>query len=270
MKRRKKNLAKNNLRVAFIFCVLLTLLILISLIFKLFFLIQRSSFDGEHRFTIVVSDTLGKNEVISFAPQTQTISVLRFPKSANLKILPIPIDGTVFFKKDKELKIQSKLKTMLLHYNNLSTNLTIIDIARLSLFARTVFPSSITELEFPTPKGEEATLDALVIDKISFQLFSDPTILEEKVSIAIINGTGQLGLGNRLARLITNMGGNVVTVSTADSVVNTSEIFYSNGRTYTLKRLNKVLGFKTVIAKKQGITEMTIIIGKDSLGSLTF
>lgn len=278
MRRRKKNSGKNNLKTAFIFFILVFALIVLSSLFKLAALIKNSRFDANHSFNVITYSTQkGQNaqknlRVISFSPQNQSISVLRLltnTKPAQIgRILKVPIDGTIGILNQDEENIKAMFQNTLLNYKDVKTNLTIIDMARLWFFTKGVPEQSIVVKEFFLL--EEENLKDEVIDRISSKLFLDMTFSAEKVSIQIINGTGVLGLGNRLGRLISNIGGNVVAVSTSKSDFGTSEILYSNKNTYTLQRLSRVLGFKRAQTKGVEFSDIIIKIGKDSLSSLVF
>lgn len=269
---RRKKTNTNNLQIAAIFAIFVGSLLVISLLLKLFLLIRQSTFDGVNRFTIAVSNNKDAKTVISASSDTQSLSVLTIKGSIPLsrigKFLETPIDGKIsdsaYVEDLNQKNIEKTLRSMILRYKNLQTNLTIIDLARLWFFSRTLSYSSILTSEISTTSEEEK------IDKISYSLFSDPSIVEEKMSIQIINGTNVSGLGNRLARLITNMGGNVVVVSTSDEIIDHSQILYVRKNTYTVERLQKVLGFPTVETKQQGLSDITIKIGTNSLNSLVF
>lgn len=94
--------------------------------------------------------------------------------------------------------------------------------------------------------------------------------MREKISIAIVNGTGVAGLGNRIARLITNIGGNVVSVSTSDNLISDSEILYSKENNYTARRIAQILSFKINNKDNMDISDVTIFIGKNNLSNLLF
>lgn len=55
--------------------------------------------------------------------------------------------------------------------------------------------------------------DSELLDKLSKSLFSQTEIMEEGLSIAVLNATYHQGLGAGVARIIRNMGGDVVAVS---------------------------------------------------------
>ena len=98
----------------------------------------------------------------------------------------------------------------------------------------------------------------------------DSFIENERQTIKIINGTGVSGLGSRLARFITNMGGNVIMVATENGKEKKSYISYIDKRTYTVKRLQKILGYEVVRNKDNTLSDVTIVIGEDKLNNIPF
>lgn len=282
--KRQKETGNKNLTVAFIFCSFVFLLIIISVIIKMFFVVSQLRFDGEHNFNVLLLHKDNRFDVVSFSPNTKTASILKVQvknkekemvKKLNIsRLLQIPIDGVVDSTNVKQIvsfneNIDSSLGMILLNSRNLKTNLTFIDFFRLWILSKNI-PShevKIKEITVSLPLNKE---EEILIDKICSQIFIDNIMVEEKVSIQIINGTGVLGLGNRLAKFITNMGGNVVLVSTADEIIDNSEIDYFDEKTYSYKKLKQVLNFKENKMEKEGIADLIIIIGKNSLADLNF
>lgn len=273
MKKKKNVSKKQNIKLAFIFCFFVLILIMGSLFLKAGILIKKSNFDGQHRFTISFSKSLINSDiqVVSFAPDTKSISILfvsknNFSKVQNIeKYLQIPIDASVQFdglSKIEEKKLEPTIRKLILNFNNTQTNLTIIDLVRLWLFTKNVSSHAVITraIDFP--------LDDAMIDKTSSFLFNDYTLTQENQSIQIINGTKASGLGNRLARIISNAGGNIISVSTADDIIKYSEILYFGKKSYTAEKLSKILNFP--LSNKQeektgeAISDITVIIGKDS------
>lgn len=278
-----------SLKVALIFCIGLLLIIFLGLTVRFVSILLKGNFDGHHRFTVALLVTEEKKNnqkpqankalLLSFAPDIKKISVLRLSKKdmtheTLISLLGIPIDGTITvdprqipaitkYLKQNSLEdgqeLQALLQTLMLHYNEIDTNLTIVDIARLWFFVKGESSRSFTFTDLTIGKNG---MDDLVIDRLSVSLFGDEAVQEEKVSVQIVNGTGVSGLGTKVARIINNMGGNVVVVSTADAIIPTGEIAYSE-TTYTLERLTKLLGYKTIKMEKPGVSDIVIRLGKN-------
>lgn len=273
MKRKKKKPEGNTLRLAITFFVLVGLLLLGSALVKLATLIEKSHFDGAHRFTVeFIPSDKSFARVISFAPDTRSISIVTISNAQAVphigKFLGVPIDAEVknirqampAGRQDKNVVLQ--LQSLLFSYGSVETTLTPIDILRLFLFAKEVPSSSVATREI------SSSLDGASIDKISSSLFIDYTLSQENISVQIINGTEVSGLGNRLARLITSMGGNVVSVGTSDGLIKQSKITYQAKKTYTLEKLVKFLGFPSSIAEEKGIADIVLTIGEDGVLTL--
>jgi len=268
MRQKKLDGGINSSKIAIKFFAFVIIVILVSLIFKGALIVSKSRFDSKTRFTISVSN--GKDlDIISFSPKSQSISVLKIEgdiKSLNInRFLEIPIDGEVkSLLNIKDFKVSDLMFKFILNYRNLRTNLTILDILRLYLFSKTLPINYIYDKKI-------STLDnASTLDKIIPPLFSDEIIEKENVSIKIVNGTNVTGLGNRLSRVISNIGGNVVIIASSDSMENLSTISYFGKKTYTVEKISKILGFKLNKLDKKAIADIVIVIGKDSLPKLNF
>lgn len=278
MKRQKKDYNFENLKIVVVFAIFVVFLILGSLAIKFFSLYKKSSFDGEHKFTIVVSSPTFKNnvEVISIAPDTKSISVLTVSgKVTNSRIgslLSIPIDGSVLlsdsFNNYTDV-VKSNFQSMVFGYSKLNTNLTIIDFVRLWLFTASLPTHSITTKEISLVEDDK-DLDEqrLIIDKVIPQIFTDYSLSKEQVSIQIVNATGINGIGNRLAKLLTNIGGNVVSVTTSDSISSDSSISYYGEKTYTAQKLNSFLNFPLKEMQNSTVSDIVIVLGKDKVDKI--
>jgi hypothetical protein len=86
----------------------------------------------------------------------------------------------------------------------------------------------------------------------------------------IINASDVSGVGGRLANLVVNLGGDPILVTTAGNAQNASKIIYYQTKSYTVKRLSSYLGFPAQESDKQGISDITIIIGEDKVNKLNF
>jgi len=268
MRKKGAKIEKHNTKIAIAFIIFVIAIVLTSLIFKAIAVVSQSKFDGSNRFTISVSND--KNlEVVSFSPNKHSISILKLDKDIkNLKVerfLKIPIDGFVrgsFLKTDKD--VASLMSSVFFGFKDIKTNLNFVDILRLILASRTTPANNLLVYNITSSMEEQK------VDKIVTELFSDDEIERENQTVEIINTTSVTGLGGRLARLITNMGGKVVQVSTENNSQKNSYVLYNGKKTYTVEKLNKVLGFKTTQIEKQSIADIRVVLGEDSKNPVSF
>jgi len=268
MKRKKLDVKRNNTKIAIAFFIFVISIVFTSLLFKAVLVARQSKFDGNHRFTISVSNN--KNlEIISFSPDIHSISILKLDGDIkNLKLerfLEIHIDGYVeasFLDTNRE--VASLMSNILFSYKDIKTNLNFVDIFRLFLASRTIPSNSVLTSHI------SSSFPSVKVDKIVAELFSDDEIERENQTVEIINTTSVTGLGGRLARLITNMGGKVVQVSTENNLQKNSYVLYNGRKTYTVEKLNKVLGFKTTQIEKQSIADIRVVLGEDSKNPVSF
>lgn len=264
---KKKESRLNNTKIAIVFFALLTFIIAVSLIFKMVSVIRAGQFDDSKRFTLTVTN--GKStEIMSLYPSAKTIAVFKLnddvkPEEAG-KLLEVPIDGFVMSNfLDLSQKVNSLFMKAIFNYNSLKTNLTIIDLFKIVMITRIIPENSVSVKTVGDTSGLES-------DKIVGHLVADDLIEKDRQTIQIINGTGVSGLGNRLARFITNMGGDVIIVATSDSSQNKSRISYIDKKTYTAERLQKVLGYEAVREAGNAISDITIVVGSDKINSAPF
>lgn len=272
MREKKDTKKSHSLRTLVIYGAFVFALILFSFAIRLFYLIGQSKFDGQHRFTLVIGEERRVLGLISLEPITSSLSLLTFPRNSNLsfsnfnkKFGVIP-DGYIKLRYNLVLKdaIPSILQSFLFHPNDISTNVNFYDLIRLYLYANKVPASSITV--------DEASIstDDRDFNKDASFLLTDSTLSTENVSVQIVNAAGQSGLGSRLERVISNLGGNVVSVKTALVNQPVSKIQYYGVETYTLRKLERLLPIKREVLDKEDIARIVIIIGEDNKDTLLF
>lgn len=263
--KRKRNNSGQNTKIAIAFFVFIFLIIAGSAVYKLSVLISKSRFDDNKRFTVFLSNNK-ESQILSFSPDEQrSIVVLKVEKNIRdvddaAYFLAIPIDGEISGNFDLGKDITGIMSKALLSIRDIKTDLTAVDIFRAFLSSRTV-PKNYVYF-----RKISSSLTAAEVDKIVAQIFSESNIRKDNETIEIINATDATGFGSRVARLITNIGGNVVIVKTADKVETQSQIFYSKKKNYTVGRLSEILGIPAIQKdKKTTIADITVVIGRQSL-----
>ena len=257
----------SNTKIAIVFFILLAFFVGLSLTFKLVLVVRAGQFDSSKRFNLTLLDN--KNlEVMSIGPTEKTIAVFKLRDVGGNeagKFLGVPIDGFLLCNcLDLNQKPDSIFLKAIFNYKKVQTNLTVIDLVKLLIFSRTIAPSAVVT------RNIENDLIISELDKVVIELTSDELVEKDNQIIQIINGTDVVGLGNRLARLVTNMGGDVIIVATSESPRKESNILYIDQKTYTIERLQKVLGYPAKRDAGNAISDITIIIGEDKVNLAPF
>lgn len=266
-KKQRVSAQSNNFKLVLLFICAVVFLIVLSLAVRIFTIVKNSKFDGTHAFNIAI---YRENDVLltSILPDTHSVSMLTLKgvlhKPAG-QLLGIPVDGQITTTSQAtEKTLSSHLESVILHANRHSSDLTLFDAIRLYFFAKGVQSRNVVMHELSLPQ------DINALDNIAISLFADEAIASEKVSVGIINSTSATGLGNRLARVITNIGGNVVSVSSDDENSKKTSVFYYGEKSYTVTRLGKILGVEPTQTQTQGISDVTVVIGEDNLSNKSF
>lgn len=243
---------------AIAFLGLLAAIIIASFIWKLVLFLEKSSFDGSHQFILAAIGQ--KGQLIAFNPDEQSIQVVDFvPTSSEnpQKRFALPVDGVI---KENNDGVRQLLFAALMHHD---TTLSPVDVIKLLLFTSTLPKDSVSTEMLP---GD----DQQAVLRIP-RLFQDKSLYAEGRSITIVNATDVSGLGTRLAKLLTDIGANVIMVTTADSPQDHSSLIYSGETSYTLSRLEKILHLTAHAASAQpAISDITITIGTDMAQTQVF
>ena len=106
------------------------------------------------------------------------------------------------------------------------------------------------------------------IDQIVNESLFDQVIAREAVPVAVLNATGVAGEANQVARLITNLGGQVVTIGNSEAGQDESEIWIVSDdlkSSVTLAFLESITGTKNVKVEPKAIqyrADIVVIVGK--------
>jgi hypothetical protein len=259
-----------SLKTFFLYTFLVLFVIGVSLAIKVFFVIQQSTYNGKNQFIVAVTKNGIVEDVISFQPNNLTISVLQLKgKPVSLTDLgkTVGIIPNAYVTANDTLpqpNPSDTLTAVALRYNMLKTNLTLIDLARLLIFSKRTSSNDITIESVTLSKNETA------VDETVKNLFVDEGIVADNLSIQIINASDKPGLGGRLETVITNMGGNVISLSTSHSISKGSKIEYFGETSYTLEKLHSLLGFPIKKLQRETLGDIVITIGEKDKESKKF
>lgn len=258
MPKKRGKVKKNNLKIGIIFSVLISLLILLSLFVKVINVLQQGKYDSNYPFSLRVIS--GKDTAfLSVLEKEKKIAILKVAGLDKQEPLLFPSEGEVSVNSLPTSNVSSFFRS-LLGNKKVESNLTIVDILRLYLFSRSIDSKDVTI--------ENISKAVHTSDKAAGSLFLDQEIVLEDKRIEVANATGVYGVGNNVAKLLTNLGANIVFVSTADKNEKESAIYFHGEKGYTVKRLERVLGLKTLKREGESISDITVRIGQDSLKSI--
>ena len=201
------------------------------------------------------------------------------------KFLAVPVDGYIIAEKQRienkkqEEKTEETRLTFLyrcLFKKKCQTNFTVKDlffvwfrIANLNF--RDIKLFNLWEMKaVDKEKLPDETIifrvDQLKMDELSFQLFSNSRVLNEEITVSIYNSTDQPGLAQETARLVRNIGAEVIDVSNKHNQKKESFLYYKNERireSYTLERLKKTYPVLKVKENKSLEEDISLVLGKD-------
>lgn len=183
-------------------------------------------------------------------------------------LLGVPIDGFLDF---KDLQPQTDVAKLVTNtsknpfsgvnfLSKLRTNLTLWELIKLKLGMMSVRFDKVQQIDLAKgdilDKSKLAdstavfTADPIKLDSI-IQGLQDPTIVAEHKTVAVYNATDYPQFAQKWARLITNLGGNVVITSNAKARLKYTEVVGEQSQ--TLKRLQQIFVLKNLpLSKEKG------------------
>lgn len=245
----KKSKSGRYIASAVLFIVFVVGIVVVTMLVKVISHLSQSKFDTAHQFILAAGEINPTLFVID--PDTNSLVQVRIngvkESDVGLKLF-IPIDSLNIRSFDASTQTASSYFQHLVFSGGIS-NLTILDRVRLWWFVKGLKSDAIT-------KVDRSSLGTTLIDKSLYQ---------EAKTIAIINASGVVGLGNRFAKLLTTLGGNVISVTTADQLAEKTSVVSYTSVGYTESRLERILQVKTqvVTAISPQLSAITVTLGKD-------
>jgi len=196
--------------------------------------------------------------------------------------LGIPIDGFLDFSGEADQSaagIVQKLKqnpfSGLNLISNLKTDLTLWELIRLKLGIAGVRFDKVNEINLDTfeilnketlPDGTEVlTADPVKLDSVLVDL-ADPAFTFEHKAIAVWNATSRPLIAQKVARIITNLGGNVIITANAEEKLEKTIVY--GEKSASLKRLKQIFASDDKISSssanpESSRAEINIFLGED-------
>ncbi|MFH1840562.1 MAG: hypothetical protein ABH807_00155 [Candidatus Shapirobacteria bacterium] len=201
-------------------------LILFSLLifggFQVYFFMQKASWDGKNRFNLFFKDSPGY--LVSLVPAERQIIWLPLDNQLPEVLVDASEDitNTCFHQGEQ-------IKTCLL--SQFRSRLNSWDTWRFWWYIRNLAPEKIIK-----------------VGKIA-DYFRDEAIVNDDLSLVVVNTTGHFGLANRISQVITNSGGRVVRLADDQTVLPVCRIKTERrlSNTYTVRKLKTLLGCQVFI-----------------------
>jgi len=260
-----------SLKTFYLYLFIVILAIAAALLIKGVIVVKDSKFDSSHDFTLAVTENNDVKEIIAFHPQVPAVGVLsiqdnKIPYSVLAKDYGIATDGYIQVNNASDISTDATafIWSSLLHTTSWQTNLTALDKIRLILFSKSVTTNNKTD-ESISLINQDSTTQTTITNALT-----DQDIADENISIEIINATNITGFGQRLANVLTTMGANVVEVSTAQNTQKQTTIQYFGDDSYTLNRVERLVGAIPTKINMQQIADIIITLGTDNSNTNAF
>lgn len=251
----------------FLSCVLIAGFLSVS--YKIFILVKDSSFKYDSFNLLVVGK---KAQLVHFDSDKKKMAIIDLispeqtfnnkHKISSSLVVGIPIDGKIIYSlKDNDfLSIKNVLPIILTPQKYKLEGINQFDILKLSAFSYLVSKSD-KSFEKIDLGGQEKVAGSKFLS-----VFRDPEILNEKLSIEIINSTDIDGLGGKITTILENASYNIISISTGTH--QESRIITQRKESVTVKRLQSFFGIEVVKARDQGIADVSVILGRDLVKNL--
>lgn len=189
----------------------------------------------------------------------------------------LPVDGYINLNKHSPSDFiydlhKNPVKTLLVR--DIETNLSPFELIRLNFAISKVRSDKISKFDLQKqnvliktnlPDGTVIFKPDLGrVDSFVSQNLYESKLKEEQISIAVFNATNTPGLAQKFSRLISNMGGHVI-ISSNTTPTQTSISTSASKNSYTVKRLQQILGFVTLDENlTNSRADVNVVLGESS------
>ncbi len=255
-----------------IFFIFFAITIIFSLVLKGINVYKNASFTGDSIMLLVVTNRDSyimrldkKNEQLSllkiYDAEIDTNNLTRasirtgVPLHGAFKITDPNADirDIVTVKGVVQLILRNDIK--LIHLNEL-------DALRIAYAAQKITTENTTVREIKNYVNDRSIISQ--IDTELYELFRDPQIINERISIEVMNATTTSGLATAVAHMLENGGYTVVAIRSSDIQKNSS-IQTQLTDPVTVQDIKKIFRFPETSLPKNAVADIRIIIGEDAI-----
>jgi hypothetical protein len=101
------------------------------------------------------------------------------------------------------------------------------------------------------------------IDHELYELFRDPEVINEQVSVEVVNATSVSGLASSIAKMLENGGYTVVSIRSSET--ENSSIQTNDTSSITAQHIQKIFSFPVKASGKNAVADIRIVIGDDAI-----
>lgn len=254
-----------------IFLLLFSIALIISLVLRGVQLYKDSHFTGDSIMMLVVLSS--DSYILRLDTDTQELSLLRIYDTEidakNLTVASIrtgvPLQGAMVLG-ESESDIDNITSTggmiRLLMSNNISLiQLNEFDALKFAYAAQRIPPEQKTLKEIRNYIYDRSIISQ--IDHELYELFRDSKVINERVTIEVVNASDTSGTATAVAQMLENGGYTVVAIRSGDTQA--SQLQMNDKETVTAQHIMKVFAFPVENLGKNAVADIRVIIGDDTV-----
>lgn len=251
------------------FLLFVVILLSMSFLIRIVLMIYESKFQDSSFY--VLTKERGTPYVVHFDTGSGEINMVEIKKKNFLAgnkmksslVSEVPIDASV---QNKDLSDIVSIPSILAHAltpieSRDIDGMNAVDLFKLYLFILRTNVSDKNTVFMDNGKN------LLTVQQAVYDALKDSGIVNEKLSVEIVNRSGENGLGTKYATMLKNMGVNVISVTTGTKIAK-SVIISRSSDSKTARKIAHLLEFRQKNSTTGGITDITIDIGQDVLNKL--
>lgn len=255
-----------------VFLFVLGIALSISLSVRFLTYMRESTYHGTHFVLLVVSSQ--RWYLVEPDKSLRTVSILEIKNPPFIHpivrekasfALGIPIDGILIYRGKSEFSEFPKQFFLIRNVFDIVfgrahtlTGLNKLDVVNIYSVARFATHVKFRSLSWSKTdaqnKGE--------LDRVVYDMLSDEVLKNQKVSIEVVNASGVDGAGRQVARVLNNVGFNVVSVISSEQDLPSHTIFRVQ-KNYTVERLLSIFHFPASFVSETALADVTVVVGRE-------
>ncbi|RJQ24412.1 LytR family transcriptional regulator [Candidatus Parcubacteria bacterium] len=251
-----------------IFLLIVLFSILFSLVYKGVKLVTESKFWGSYYNLLVVTPDdyflLQINNSSGKATLMEAVGLKRKKNDSRFEIcmeIGVPCDGLLVYTNARDAKGFENIVTFTSVVNMIFSkknyqleNMNTLDLVKVYFYLKSVSDNNFYRFKYDFRKSESLKM---------YDLFKNDLIINDKLSLEIINSTSINGLGTNFSEMLKSAGYSVVFVSSSEEKSLSKIIYRVDGNSVTLKYLRNFLNIPGEYKNESSIADITVILGND-------
>lgn len=260
-----------------IFMLFFIMALLVSATMRTINIIENSEFNvdyfnilliGKDVYYLNINKNLSQISVLKF--ENVDKKILNFSKDTLGVYFGIPIDAVVKYSNSNPLNINDFFSFSNLYNLSYFPSKNRIGFSRFDILKAFIYCNILNSFEYNIQSYNLKNNNKDTLNQTIYNLFKNNRIINDKVSIEVINASDVSGAATKFSQMLKNIGFNVIAVRSSGENSSSKAIIRLDKNNYSALVLEKYLDMSFEFRNEISISDITIIIGNDYASKIIF